>query len=76
MCFPESFSCEDFLFFFLILNRDINPLELEDVIQLAGSAVSGSSFAQLSICLDLCFRLCFINHSETLKSQVLFLECL
>lgn len=74
MCFPESFSCEDFLF--KILNCDINPLEVEDITQVAGSTVSGSSFAQLSMCVDLSFRQCFTNHSGTLKSQVLSLEYL
>lgn len=72
MYFPESFSCEDF--FLKILNCGINPLEVEDITQVAGSTVSGSSFAQLSTCVDLSFRQFFINHSGTLKSQVLSLE--
>lgn len=75
MCFPKSFSCEDFLFF-LILNCDINPLEVEDLTQVAGSTVSGSNFAQISMWVDLSFRQCSINHSGTLKFQVLSLEYL
>lgn len=60
--------------FFLILNCVLNPLEVEDITQVAGSTVSGSSFAQLSTCVDLSFRQFFINHSGTLRSQVLSLE--